>query len=320
MFKFVQEQYLNLPVTRASLDGKIVVITGANTGLGYEAAKHIATMNPEKLIIAVRDLEKGNRAAETIQTATGFSKTEVWKLDLCSFESVKSFAAKYNSTFDRLDILISNAGLAQGHWETTSDGYEKMLQVNHLSNMMLILLLVPTLKNTARKYKVEPRVVVLSSEVHAWAPYVQVDEQEPVKALNDKNRSNIGTRYENSKLLNVMMTKSLAKYYPEISFGSLNPGLCSTELGRDASFFRRSFLVFLRLLLARTAEMGSRTLLHAALSDDLLLSHGANGRYWSACHEETSSQVSSNQVAIDNLWNESLKILKGYAPEIAEVK
>ncbi|KAJ7581186.1 hypothetical protein C8J56DRAFT_1057183 [Mycena floridula] len=154
------------PVVTADLTDKVLIITGANTGLGLEAAKHFARMNPQKLILTSRDQEKGDKALKTLIEETNFQRAEVWLLDLNSFSSVRQFADKAIKDLERLDFLVANAGTANRQFSLTEDGWESALQANNLSQELLSLLLVPKMLETAKRFSVVPRLVVVSSDVH----------------------------------------------------------------------------------------------------------------------------------------------------------
>lgn len=116
-----------LPLTSLDLTGRTVVVTGSNVGLGLEATKHFYDMNPSRLILAVRSVEKGEAAKNAILKAGKNSKgtkVDVWRLDLNSFESTKAFAKKANDELDRLDVFLANAGISTRQWTTTKDGWE----------------------------------------------------------------------------------------------------------------------------------------------------------------------------------------------------
>lgn len=114
-----------LPVTVVDLTGRTVIITGSNTGLGLEAAKHFYEMNPARLILAVRSIEKGEHAKNIIlRNGKRRTNIEVWELDMGSFASVNAFTKKANDELERLDIFIANAGTATQQWATTKDGWE----------------------------------------------------------------------------------------------------------------------------------------------------------------------------------------------------
>lgn len=121
----MKDQFKALPeVQPRNLTGRVVIVTGANTGLGLEAARHFAVMKPEKLILAVRTLDKGEEAKQSILTSAPTADIEVWKLDMASFASVKSFAARAKKDLPRLDLLLLNAGIAPDNWKVSPDGYE----------------------------------------------------------------------------------------------------------------------------------------------------------------------------------------------------
>lgn len=114
-----------LPVVSADLTGKTIIVTGANIGLGLEACKHFAKMNPAKLILACRSLEKARAAVDEI----GFAAAEAWELDLSSFESVRALADRAERELGRLDVVVANAAVAPFEFAVTDDGYEQMCVV-----------------------------------------------------------------------------------------------------------------------------------------------------------------------------------------------
>jgi retinol dehydrogenase-12 len=119
----------NLPETSKDLTGRTVIVTGANVGVGLEAARFFYNMNPARLIIAVRTISKGEEAKKEIESqsaSTGKTNVEVWELDLGLFESVKRFAKRCNDELERVDILVENAALGEGPWSTTADGWESL--------------------------------------------------------------------------------------------------------------------------------------------------------------------------------------------------
>lgn len=111
-----------LPVITGDLTGKTIVVTGANDGIGLEAAKHFAKMSPKKLILACRDLKKASAAVAEIGSAVA----EAWQLDLSDFKSVAAFADRVESDLEHLDIVVANASIAAFEMSQTADGYEQM--------------------------------------------------------------------------------------------------------------------------------------------------------------------------------------------------
>jgi retinol dehydrogenase-12 len=128
-----------LPETNKDLTGRNVIVTGANSGVGLEAARLFYNMNPARLVLAVRSKEKGEEAKKDIESkknSFGRTSVEVWELNLESFESVKQFAKRCNDELQRLDILMENAGLGMAPWSTTSDGWETQYVLSSSSRLI----------------------------------------------------------------------------------------------------------------------------------------------------------------------------------------
>lgn len=146
--------------SKARLDGKTVIITGANTGIGKETALDLAKRGA-RVILACRDLNKSLQAADEIRKKTGNGNVFVKLLDLASLESVRQFAKEINAQEDRIDILINNAGImACPKWKT-KDGFETQFGVNHLGHFLLTNLLLDKIKQTGKA-----RIVNVSSLAH----------------------------------------------------------------------------------------------------------------------------------------------------------
>ncbi|KAL0480363.1 hypothetical protein AKO1_007078 [Acrasis kona] len=296
------------------LSGQVIIVTGSNVGLGYEAAKHLAGMKPAKLILACRDLVKAEAAAQeiknTIDTPTSI---EAWKLDLQNFQSVVQFVDKCNKELDRLDILVENAGIATETFRLTADKWESTLQTNVLSTFLMAILLLPLIRKTTQKNE-HPRIVIVASGVHYWTPFVERQAPNIFERLNDESKFDAKDRYNVSKLLDVLLTKALSNHMrtkqdEKISVMSVCPGLCHSELARDVGGWH---IWLLKKTLARTTEYGSRTFVHSAVGD---IGEGrAKGSFWSDCKDtEPSDFVVSEEGAKiqEKLWGELLEILGG---------
>ena len=161
---FVAEQYTHLPLIDppADVEKSTYIVTGANTGLGYECAKHLIEFGAARVIIAIRSVEKGNAALARLRKETGrASAGEVWELDLASLDSVEKFAKRVNG-LDRIDAIIENAGVALLEF-TKVDDIEMSLMVNVLATMLLAFRVLPKLKESAKKFNIQPRLVIVSS-------------------------------------------------------------------------------------------------------------------------------------------------------------
>jgi NAD(P)-dependent dehydrogenase (short-subunit alcohol dehydrogenase family) len=260
------------PIPNVSFAGQTVIITGANTGLGFEAAKTIARLGAEKLIIAVRSLEKGEAAKKEIETTSGRNVVEVWHLDMASYQSVKEFAAKA-SQLPRIDVLLLNAGIATRNF-TLSEGEETTITVNVIATYLLGLLLLPKLKETAVKYNTNPHMSFSSSELHYFTNLPERKNPEIFAALSDRATARMMDRYNVSKLLVAFLTRQLVA---EVGAGCpviinyFNPGFCKSGLSREEGAW---FVVFAAIMGAWTTEQGSRCLVSAVSSASGKETHG----------------------------------------------
>jgi NAD(P)-dependent dehydrogenase (short-subunit alcohol dehydrogenase family) len=157
-----QVRDLPLLMTAESCAGGTYIVTGANTGLGYEAAKHLVALGAAKVILGVRNLTAGETAKANIVKDTGKTGTaEVWALDLSSYDSVKAFANKAIAELDRIDAIIENAAVATGHGK--AEGHSMCLTVNVLSTFLLGMLLFSKLIESARNFGITPHLTIVTS-------------------------------------------------------------------------------------------------------------------------------------------------------------
>ncbi|RVD87092.1 uncharacterized protein DFL_005337 [Arthrobotrys flagrans] len=276
--RFVSDQYTKLPIISTPTLGanKTFIVTGSNTGLGFEAAKHLVSLSPSRVILAVRTLKSGEAAKSKIEAETGKKGiAEVWQLDLSSYNSVKAFAKKVQQ-LDRLDAIIENAGVALAVWSLT-EGLEATLTVNVTSTFLLAAMVLPKLKETARKTGEKTHLTIIGSSVAFLVPgRLEKVEGDILDSMSVKENAVMGDRYQESKLLQLYAVRKLASLNPVSKTGVIinyvNPGLCYSELGRNGTFIQRAQLNLLRLLLARSTEAGSRTLLAGAFAGEE--SHG----------------------------------------------
>ncbi|KAJ7623735.1 hypothetical protein FB45DRAFT_798042, partial [Roridomyces roridus] len=307
------------PVLQVDLTGKTVLVLGANTGLGFEAAQHFARMNPGRVILACRSQSKGQAALEKLKAATGYEQAELWIVDLADFESVKKFVDKFERDGGRLDILIANAAAATFTYEATKDGWESSLQVNYLAPSLLILLLLPVLFKTAEEHTTVPRIVVVSSMMHYWLEIEKPVSESPeiIQTLGKAEYCTpraMGPRYALTKLLNIFFVRALDAHLPSspsLVVDAVCPGYCRSELRRVLSGFAAFFDRLMELALAFTTEVGSRQLVWAALAEQ---DHPEKmrGQYVSGSRvQEVSDFVLSPQGSKvqDLIWQNTLDIL-----------
>ena len=201
---WAQSQGKDLPVPLRSQDceGKTYIVTGANSGIGYECARHLVKLNASRVILAVRDVNKGEVAKKAIEAeAKRQDVVEVYRLDLASFESVQHFVEQVSSNIDRLDAVIANAGVSNSQWKVAED-MESCVTVNLVSQILLMALLVPHLKNKkkGRESGPNPRFTLVASLGTFLSPtplLSNVNQGDILNDLNDEKKwaSNLETRY-----------------------------------------------------------------------------------------------------------------------------
>jgi NAD(P)-dependent dehydrogenase (short-subunit alcohol dehydrogenase family) len=277
---------LPVPVGNAELSNQTIIVTGANTGLGFESSLHLSRLGVGRLIMAVRTTAKGNDARKKILHSTGRSESsiEVWPIDMDSYESIKTFAARA-SQLSRLDGVLANAGIMTSNF-SLSELSEKTLNVNVISTFLLYLLLLPKMRESGQQTGHVCRYVIPNSALHHMAPLAELDPKSPsiIDGLNDPKKANMAGRYPLSKLLVIYAVRELAERSSSSGKGACiintpNPSFCKSNLASEAQE-SHGFRIAEKLL-ARSSEEGSRVLVHG-----LLAGQESNGQYLSNCHVE----------------------------------
>ena len=318
MFKeFLYSQLFVRPAypTRSFKD-ETVIVTGANVGLGLEAARHIVRLGAARVILGVRNVPAGEEAKASIEASTGRSGVcEVWEVDLASYKSVLAFGDRV-AQLPRLDAAILNAALATPTFQLV-DGYERTIAVNVINTLFLGLLVLPTLKATRRSIpSSRPRLSFVVSETHGLVKFPEWKSERPLKILSDAVQANMDERYPLSKLLEILAVQELAARVraSEVIITMVNPGLCHSQLGREAGWG----LWFMKLFLGRTTEIGSRTLV-AGVSTDIE-GHGSYMTDGHVSNTSLSSYVRSDEGsrAREKLWVEISAILDAQCPGVMQ--
>jgi len=238
---FLRSQlFVKLPYPFFDFSNQVVIVTGANTGLGLEAARHFLRLNAAKVILAVRSVKKGEDAVNDLIASTGAkqSRVEVWELDLASHNSVKAFAKKAEQ-LERLDVVVQNAGILTMKFNLVEE-QESTITIDTVNAVLLGILVLPTLQKSAMKHHSMGRLVFVGSDRFMLAKFVEA--QIP-------SETNVVINY-------------------------LTPGACRSSIFRDdASWASRIVVGILSSIIARSTEEGSRTLVNAA-SDVVGETHG----------------------------------------------
>ncbi|KAJ4431260.1 hypothetical protein ANN_19857 [Periplaneta americana] len=273
------------------LDGKTVIVTGANTGIGKETARDLARRGA-KVILACRDLKKAEEARDEIIASTGNINVKVQHLDLSSLSSVRQFAEHINKTELRLDVLINNAGAAGMNHKLTRDNLSIGMQVNHFGPFLLTCLLVGLLKKSAPS-----RIVMVSSILHKYANF-------DIDNLNSEKWFGSTQVYNCSKLANILVANELARRLKGtgVTANSLHPGTVITDVWRRASRITKAFVFGILKFYVKDSVEGAQTTIHLAVSEEV---EKVSGKYFVDCKEAKPSKLALDEGLAKKLWEKS---------------
>jgi NAD(P)-dependent dehydrogenase (short-subunit alcohol dehydrogenase family) len=273
--------------------GKVAIVTGANSGIGYEEARGLA-LRGAQVILACRDEKKGAAAAGRICEEQPDALAEFARLDLADLSSVRQFVEAFTTHHDRLDILINNAGvMAVPELRQTADGFEMQFGTNHLGHFALTGLLLDTLMHTPNA-----RVVTVSSSAHNMGR-INFDN------LNAEQSYNRWVAYGESKVANLLFTYELQRRFEAAGADAIavaaHPGWTATNLQGDAGLFR-----FFNPLIAMQPEQGALPTLYAATAPDVsggeYYGPGGLGEWRGYPTRVKSRALSHDQTAAKRLW------------------
>lgn len=199
--QYLKSQLLTtLPVPTKSFTGQTIIVTGSNTGMGLEAARHLARLGAARVILAVRSTTKGEAAAASIRSSLPGrrdleSAVQVWPLDLASRASVRAFAARADAELDRLDVVVSNAGMyVYKSGFSLAEGDEVTITVNVVSTLLLGLLLLPKLRKTSVRHDKECVLTFTGSFVHLLTDFPKKKSEDIFTALADEKTARMPDR------------------------------------------------------------------------------------------------------------------------------
>ncbi|XP_023691731.1 retinol dehydrogenase 12 isoform X1 [Paramormyrops kingsleyae] len=253
-------------MSQVRLDGKTALITGANTGIGKETAQDLAARGA-RVVLACRDVEKGEEAAADIRSKVPGAKVEVRELDLADTCSIRAFAQRFLKEVNHLHILVNNAGVMMCPYMKTTDGFEMQLGVNHLGHFLLTYLLIGLLKRSA-----PARVVVVSSWAHVFG-WIRFHDLQSLGSYNS------GLAYCQSKLANVLFVRELARRLAgsDVTVNSVHPGSVCSDLVRHSTVMSLLFALFSILL--KTPREGAQTSVYCSVAEELYPVSGKHFRW-----------------------------------------
>jgi len=324
---------------KVDLSGKVIIITGCNTGIGKETARVLA-MHGGTIVMACRDTTKAQQSKDDIvknipttsseekkeevpyNNANVAERIEIMPLDLGSLKSVHEFATQFANKYDQLHFLVNNAGImALPQYQSSTDGYEMQFATNHLGHYYLTRLLIPTMLNT----KGMSRIVQVSSSAHNRAPNPLSPIIDDLVTRQDgpaKDDYGAWRNYGISKACNILFARHINTLYSKEENGirgvSLHPGVIPTELSRNMSGGQQWVLKHLGRLIKSIPQGAATTVRCVSLTDEQL---DGGGKYYSDCnaHDQVRADMRLGKTEKDNidtkLWEISEKLIssKGFS-------
>lgn len=277
------------------MDGKVVLITGANAGIGKETALDLAKRGA-KVYMACRDFKRCETARLEVVAESKNPNVFNRSLDLGSLESIRRFAREFIAEESRLDVLVNNAGL-MGPRRLTTDGFESLLGVNHMGHFLLTNLLLDLLKKSAPS-----RIVIVSSVAHRIGKLKRDD-------LNSEKSYTEFPAYAQSKLANLLFMRELSGRLKGtgVTVNSVHPGAVKTEISKDSSKLQALLLAPIFMWSLKDTKLGAQTQIRLAVDPDL---ERVTGKYFSNCKVDKESKNAQNDEDARWLWEESVKWTK----------
>jgi retinol dehydrogenase-12 len=277
------------------MQGKVVMVTGATNGIGEITALELARMGATVVVVS-RNEQKCRATVERIQTETGNEHVTYMQADLSLMADVRQLADTFKSQYERLDVLVNNAGAYFSERKLTSEGNEMTLALNHLNYFLLTHLLLDTLKTTSEQYG-EARIINVSSGAHRGGGM----------SFNDLQREKgyAGFKvYAESKLMNIYFTYELARRLKntQVTANVLHPGFVQTGFAHNNDSFLTTLLKGIQKIFAISPEEGAETNIYLASSPDV---KGITGKYWEKSKAVSSSKASYDEEAAKILWEKS---------------
>jgi len=275
------------------MKNKVVVITGATSGIGQIASEALAARGARMVLVA-RDPARGADALARLKRVNATADHRLHLADLSDIRDTRRVGAEIAAAEPRVDVLVNNAGALFTRREVTAEGLERTFATNHMSYFLLTEALRERLIATG-----SARVVSTASGAHRGAR-LDLDDLQSVKSFSGF------TVYSNSKLLNILWTRELARSFAgtDVTVSCLHPGFVATRFGDHSGGLLQRLMPVAKLF-AITPEKGAESIIHLASTAD-----GANttGGYWYKCRPATPTPAGQDDVAAKRIWAESVRL------------
>ena len=278
---------------------KICLITGANSGIGKQTAFELNRMGAN-VVMFCRNKQRAENAMNDIKNENGNTNIDLIIGDLADLDSVRQAVSEFKNKYDKLHVLINNAGSINAKKQLTVDGFEKTWGTNYLGHFLLTMLLLEKLKASAPS-----RIIILSSIMHKYT------SKNPLEDMNYEHKKyKHFEAYGNSKLMNLWFTYELARKLEGtgVTVNAVHPGIIRTRFGKNKDnpwWYRLIYTIGGPFL--NSVAKGARTPVYLASSDEV---SGITGKYWVKSKQKKSSKLSRNIELQKQLWEKSLEFTK----------
>ena len=254
--------------------GQTIIVTGSNSGLGLEAARHFLKLSAARVILAVRSLEKGKKAQHTlasdqdVKSLDPSAQIQVMQLDFDDPKSIIKFAEEVKRDINLLDVLLLNGGVNIMNYQVAPGGHERVMQVNYHANTVLALELLPLLQATAVKRGRPSRLTIVGSQamgMHTLGKNPLQYNETIARRFDDKKKYVSTKRYSDSKLMVCAWTQVFAEHVPadKVVINNVCPGNVATNFDAHLPLWLKPMIWLFRKASAKTAEEGARILIHS---------------------------------------------------------
>jgi len=276
---------------------KTILVTGATSGIGFEASLQLATQG-HRVVMVGRDEQKTRACIEDVKRRSSSGSIEYLLCDFSSQASVRALAEAYRAKYDRLDVLVNNAGAVFSERGVTKDGIENTFALNHLGYFLLTNLLLDLLVKSAPS-----RIVVVSSAGHSRGT-MDLDD-----LGFEKGGYSIMAAYSRSKLGNVLMMRGLVKRLEGkgVTVNALHPGGVATNIWAGAPGWAKPLLAVVKLLFLISPEEGGQTITYLASSPEV---EGKTGLYFEKNTPKTCAPLGKDDALAEKLWAKSAELVK----------
>lgn len=272
----------------AGARSKVCVITGASSGIGYEAALALVRTGAE-VVMVCRNRQRGEAARQRILGATEGAHVDLVIADLASLRQVRALASDLAAAHRQIDVLVNNAGVYRSRPEMSEDGFERTMAVNHLAHFLLTNLLLPPLRAA------KARVITVSSGSHRLAKLRRKPLEQIIKSVGDYSGVQA---YADSKLANLLFSFELARREPDLTAIALHPGVLSTRIWNQNNNLLSLMMRVAKPFMERPVRGGARIVRLATAGEFV----GASGQFYDRDRATRAAPAAYDQELAAQLW------------------